>query len=49
MFNDDGLIVGRLEAGNTPLPTTLPLFVTGLGLVGLLARRRKQRHAAALP
>lgn len=32
----------------TPLPTALPLFAGGLGLIGLLTRRRKQRHAAQL-
>src|SRR5262249_9105890 len=32
-----------------PLPATLPLFTGGVGLIGLLARRRKHRHAAQLP
>lgn len=31
--------------GATPLPAALPLFVGGLGLYGLLARRRKRRTA----
>lgn len=31
----------------TPLPAALPLFVTGLGVVGLLARRRKRKAALA--
>jgi hypothetical protein len=30
-----------------PLPTTLPLFATGLGMMGLLAWRRKRTAAAA--
>ncbi len=34
---------------STQLPAALPLFAGGLGVIGLLARRRKQRHAAALP
>ena len=29
----------------TPLPATLPLFVSGLGFVGYLTRRRKQKQA----
>ncbi|PWT85503.1 MAG: hypothetical protein C5B58_02970 [Acidobacteria bacterium] len=27
----------------SPLPTTLPLFATGLGALGLLGRRRKRK------
>jgi hypothetical protein len=33
--------------GTTPLPTTLPLFASGLGALGLLARRRKRKAALA--
>jgi hypothetical protein len=28
-----------------PLPTALPLFAGGLGMIGLLARRRRKAHA----
>jgi hypothetical protein len=31
----------------TPLPATLPLFVSGLGVLGLLARRKKRKAALA--
>jgi len=30
----------------TPLPAALPLFASGFGLMGFLARRRKQKNAA---
>jgi hypothetical protein len=32
----------------TPLPATLPLFAGGLGLMGLLGRRRKRKAAVAI-
>ena len=32
----------------TPLPAALPLFAGGLGMVGLLARRRKRKVKSAL-
>lgn len=35
-------------ASATPLPAALPLFAGGAGLIGLLARRRKRKTAAAL-
>jgi len=35
------------NAGSTPLPAALPLFATGLGLLGVFGRRRKQKLLAA--
>jgi hypothetical protein len=32
-------------AATTPLPAALPLFAGGLGVIGLLARRRKRKVA----
>jgi len=32
----------------TPLPATWPLFAGGMGMLGLLARRRKRKNAAAM-
>jgi hypothetical protein len=31
----------QLSATAVPLPGTLPLFITGMGILGLLGRRRK--------
>lgn len=42
-----GFIDGpTVDVSATPLPAGLPLFASGLGLVGLLARRRKRNAAA---
>ncbi len=32
----------------TPIPAALPLFATGLGMMGWLARRRKRRHGPSI-
>ena len=41
------LAIGAIAA--TPIPGALPLFAGGLGVIGLLGRRKKMRkHAAAL-
>ena len=46
-FND---MVVRIDAGEscaaTPLPAALPLFATGLGVMGLRGWRRKRESAA---
>jgi hypothetical protein len=38
-----GNLVFPVAADATPLPAALPLFAGGLGVIGLLARRRKQK------
>jgi hypothetical protein len=48
---DAPVIVGEWDitihaATATPLPAALPLFATGLGAFGLLARRRKRKQTA---
>ena len=45
-FAGDGTFSGTmtpLTAVATPLPATLPLFATGLGLIGILTRRNRRR------
>jgi hypothetical protein len=37
-----------LTVAQTPLPAALPLFATGLGVMGLLGWRRKRKSAAAI-
>jgi hypothetical protein len=49
-LNSGGLSVARIEAvhyalAETPVPSTLPLFATGLGVLGLLGWRRKRKAA----
>lgn len=39
------LDVTRLDVSTTPLPAALPLFATGLGVLGWAARRRKRKAA----
>jgi hypothetical protein len=42
-----GFGVGTFALTATPLPAALPLFAGGLGMVGLLSRRKKRQAAAA--
>jgi hypothetical protein len=37
-----------LTVSSTPLPAALPLFASGLGVMGFLAKRRKRKSAAAI-
>ena len=42
-----GLVtLGNTDLQGTPLPAALPLFAGGLGVIGLLARRKKRKGAA---
>ena len=44
-----GLLYGHTAAaGETPLPSALPLFATGLGALGLLGWRRKRKRAITI-
>jgi len=40
------LLSGGNDLGTTPLPATLPMFLGGAGVVGLVARRRKRKLAS---
>jgi len=46
-INSSGQIVGTADngLGQTPLPPALPLFASGLGLMGLFGWRRKRKNA----
>ncbi len=43
----DGIGNALPNSGETPIPAALPLFVSGLGGLGYLARRRRRRSVAA--
>jgi hypothetical protein len=40
------VLTGSLTGTETPIPSSLPLFATGLGALGLLASRKKRKSAA---
>ena len=47
IFQSAGLLISSAsQLSQTPLPAALPLFVTGLGALGLLGWRRKRKQAA---
>jgi uncharacterized protein DUF642 len=43
----DNVSVNFVSSSATPIPAALPLFAGGLGLIGLVARRRKKQVQAA--
>ena len=45
-YNDDAFVFTNLAqlTATTPLPAALPLFASGLVLVGALTQRRKRKH-----
>ena len=45
-LNSSVVTVDNLVVEQTPLPAALPLFVTGLGALGLLGWRRKRKQSA---
>jgi hypothetical protein len=49
LINDLGSGNLTSEAAATPLPATLPLFATGLGVMGLFGWRKKRKKAAQSP
>jgi hypothetical protein len=46
-FSDSISFSPVTDTRETPLPAALPLFATGLGVLGLLGWRRKRKNAAA--
>jgi hypothetical protein len=45
-YNDDSFVFTNVASSSTPIPGALPLFASGLGALGLLARRRRRKNAA---
>jgi len=37
------VLLDAIDVTSTPIPAALPLFATGLGVLGLLASRRKRK------
>jgi hypothetical protein len=42
-FPLDGTVTAASGVSTTPLPAALPLFAGGLGMIGFISRRRKQK------
>ena len=47
VYTTDILFTGASPMSNTPVPAALPLFATGLGVLGLFGWRRKRKNSAA--
>jgi hypothetical protein len=45
--DNGGVIIDNVRVSTVPLPAALPLFVAGLGALGAVGRRRKQKAAKA--
>ena len=43
-----GVSFTNIDPSPTPLPAALPLFAGGVGVMGLLVRRRKKQPPAAI-
>ena len=44
-YNDLDLVATNVTLNATPIPAALPLFAGGLGMMGLLGKRRKRKPA----
>jgi len=47
-YDGTGTTQDQITVSATPLPAALPLFIGGLGLIGLVSRRRKRQASGAL-
>ena len=45
IYSDQDFTFTPIKGGTTPLPAALPLFATGLGTIGLIARRKRRKSA----
>ncbi len=46
-YNDDSFVFTNLATSTTPVPATLPLFLSGLSLGGALVWRRRRKSVAS--